>query len=140
MNKPVYALSIKQPWAWLICKGYKDIENRDWKAPVKYYGERIYIHASLSKSEMTGDILGWIVERLNYGQKEALFSGMREGKVSLGFIIGEATLKYCVDSSASKWFVGKYGFVFADPVLYDKSIGCRGQLGFFKPEIREEVN
>lgn len=25
------ALSIKQPWAWLICAGYKDIENRNWK-------------------------------------------------------------------------------------------------------------
>lgn len=24
------ALSFKQPWAWLICAGYKDVENRDW--------------------------------------------------------------------------------------------------------------
>ena len=22
------ALSIRQPWAWLICSGYKDIENK----------------------------------------------------------------------------------------------------------------
>jgi len=137
MDKPVYALSIKQPWAWLICKGFKDIENRDWKAPVKYYGERIYIHASLSKSEMTGDILGWIAERLNYGQKEALFAGMREGKVNLGFIIGEATLTACVAQSESPWFVGKYGFVMAEPLLYDKPIPCRGKLGFFKPDIKE---
>ncbi len=24
------ALSLKQPWAWLVVKGYKDIENRSW--------------------------------------------------------------------------------------------------------------
>ena len=24
------ALSIMQPWAWLICAGHKDIENRSW--------------------------------------------------------------------------------------------------------------
>ena len=23
-------LSIRQPWAWLIVNGYKDIENRTW--------------------------------------------------------------------------------------------------------------
>lgn len=25
------ALSIRQPWAWLIINAGKDIENRDWK-------------------------------------------------------------------------------------------------------------
>jgi hypothetical protein len=29
MNKPK-AISICQPWAWLIVNGYKDIENRIW--------------------------------------------------------------------------------------------------------------
>lgn len=113
MNKPVYALSIKQPWA------------------------RIYIHASLSKSEMVGDILGWIVERLNYGQKEAFFKAMQVGKVNLGFIIGEATITDCVTQSSSPWFVGKYSFLFRDPVLYGNPIPCKGKLGFFKPDLTE---
>lgn len=25
------ALSIKQPWAWLVSEGYKGVENRTWK-------------------------------------------------------------------------------------------------------------
>ncbi|AWI90326.1 hypothetical protein C0214_19955 [Methylobacterium sp. DM1] len=29
--KAVKALSIMQPWAWLIVNGHKDIENRDWR-------------------------------------------------------------------------------------------------------------
>lgn len=28
---PTIALSIRQPWAWLIAHGFKDFENRDWK-------------------------------------------------------------------------------------------------------------
>jgi|GEM_PF-3784742 len=40
------AISIKQPWAYLICTGIKDIENRTWKCPEKYIGQRVYVHAS----------------------------------------------------------------------------------------------
>ncbi len=39
------ALSIQQPWAWLILHGGKDIENRSWKLPKAMVGQRIYIHA-----------------------------------------------------------------------------------------------
>ena len=37
------ALSIRQPWAWLILHGGKDIENRDWAT--RFRG-RVLIHAS----------------------------------------------------------------------------------------------
>lgn len=37
------ALSIRQPWAWLIVNGFKDIENRSWDT--KYRG-LVLIHAS----------------------------------------------------------------------------------------------
>ena len=40
------AISIKQPWAYLIASGIKDIENRTWKCPEKYIGTRVLIHAS----------------------------------------------------------------------------------------------
>jgi ASCH domain len=36
------ALSIRQPWAWLILHGGKDVENRVW--PTTYRG-RLWIHA-----------------------------------------------------------------------------------------------
>ncbi|NBF09766.1 ASCH domain-containing protein [Pseudomonas sp. Fl4BN1] len=37
------ALSIRQPWAWLIIHGGKDVENRSWHT--KYRG-RFLVHAS----------------------------------------------------------------------------------------------
>ncbi|HTV55212.1 MAG TPA: ASCH domain-containing protein, partial [Terriglobia bacterium] len=38
------ALSIRQPWAWLIVNGFKPIENRSWNTNFR---GRILIHASL---------------------------------------------------------------------------------------------
>ena len=37
------ALSIRQPWAWLIVNGYKPVENRTWNTKVRGL---ILIHAS----------------------------------------------------------------------------------------------
>ena len=37
------ALSIRQPWAWLILNAGKDIENRSWYTSVR---GRVLIHAS----------------------------------------------------------------------------------------------
>src|SRR5215472_1457845 len=36
------ALSVRQPWAWLIVNGYKPVENRNWLT--KFRG-RLLIHA-----------------------------------------------------------------------------------------------
>src|SRR5215469_1004280 len=30
-SRPLYALSIRQPWAWCIATQHKDVENRSWK-------------------------------------------------------------------------------------------------------------
>lgn len=45
-------ISVKQPWAYLICSGVKDIENRTWPCPKKYIGKRVLIHASAVPIEM----------------------------------------------------------------------------------------
>lgn len=39
-------ISINQPWASLIVHGIKDIENRTWRCPQKYIGQRVLIYAS----------------------------------------------------------------------------------------------
>ncbi len=142
-----YALSIKQPWGFLICAGYKDIENRDWKIgrnprhgpyssrDVDNFSiplpSRIYVHAGKTMDLTAGE---FIAERLNRLQALELANAIRTG-LSLGAIIGEVDITGCVTVSKSPWFVGKYGFVLSHPVLYDKPIPCRGQLGFFEPDI-----
>lgn len=67
------AISIKQPWAWLIANGYQTVENRKW-----YTGHRgdILIHASKSKKDLERDIeyvrqvfkIGIDPEQLSFGK------------------------------------------------------------------------
>jgi len=116
----VKALSIRQPYAWLIVNGFKDVENRDW--PTKFRG-RVLIHAGVTypKREYADDAE-------DYAASYAIKFPAREEMI--GGIVGVATIVDCVTASDSKWFMGKYGFVLADakPLPF---VPCKGQLNFF---------
>lgn len=113
------ALSILQPWAWLIVHGYKDIENRNWKTAFR---GRILIHAGKRWGREQKDDLEWI--RQNFPTIPLPDS------FELGGIVGAATVTDCVDQSSSRWFFGEYGFVLAEPATCG-FVPWRGQLGFF---------
>lgn len=120
------ALSIKQPWAWLIVAGYKDIENRNW--PTKFRG-RIYVHVG-KRFDNLG--LAWLIDK-GMAPIDALL--LHSNRIPRGAIIGEVDIVDCVEHSKSPWFVGPYGFVLANPTLYDQAIPSKGRLGFFDPKI-----
>lgn len=115
----VLALSVKQPWAWLITEGYKDIENRNW--PTTYRG-RVYIHAS-----MTMDLGGYDLVRKHF--PGIIMPGKYEFKG--GGIVGRTTIAGCVERSSSPWFQGPYGWVLKDSVKLELK-NHKGQLRFFK--------
>lgn len=117
------ALSIRQPWAWMILNAGKDIENRDW--PTARRG-RFLIHASKGMTraeyENATDPL-WA----NGGRTIDLppFEDLQRGG-----IVGEAEIVDCVTASESPWFNGTFGFVLRDPKPLP-FIQYKGQLGFF---------
>lgn len=120
-------LSVRQPWAWLIVAGYKDVENRKWATSFR---GKVYIHAS-KIFDRTGLILitsGCM--NINQDIRDAVC----HESWTLGAIIGEVKIVDCVAQSDSPWFKGPYGFVLESPVLYERPIPCRGKLGFFEPE------
>ncbi len=124
------ALSIKQPWAWLIVHGFKDVENRGW--PTKFRG-RIYVHASSQWDTASGHRTALRLLGRECGQEEAQAKWLqmqRDGKP--GCIVGEVDIVDCVTSSRSPWFAGTYGFVLANPVAYEQPVPCRSGLGFFE--------
>ncbi|MDO8934199.1 MAG: ASCH domain-containing protein [Rhodocyclaceae bacterium] len=117
-------LSIRQPWAWLIVNGHKDIENRTWATQFR---GRLLIHAGKVPDKWAeADYLSC---EENHGIKIPR-------DLPLGGIVGEATIIDCVDVSDSPWFLGPFGFVLCDqkPLLF---VPLRGRLGFFNvaPEI-----
>jgi hypothetical protein len=125
----VKALSIRQPWAWLIVAGYKDVENRKWATDFK---GRIYIHASRT---LDRDALVYLTSQCMKINQDVRDVVRKQNSWTLGAIIGEVEITDCVMRSDSPWFSGPYGFVLKNPILYEKSIACRGKLGFFKPDI-----
>ena len=114
------ALSIRQPWAWLVVNGYKDIENRTWSTAFR---GRIYVHAG---QRMVADDYP---EQREYLARAGI---VIPTELPRGAIVGEVTITGCSSSSGSPWFCVPYGSTLDDPVAYEQPVPCRGQLGFFK--------
>lgn len=145
-------LSIKQPWAYLICAGIKDIENRGWKCPEKYIGQRVLIHASAKE-------VGYFNNILNFDQLRAVLVkhesfSMFRSKLQYGAIIGSVEIADCVINHESIWaertetaYLGKltiqcqqpiYNWVLKNPILFDKPIlNVKGKLRFWESEYEE---
>jgi hypothetical protein len=121
------ALSIRQPYAWLIARGIKDIENRDW--PTTFRG-RVLIHAGLTypKRDYRDDAE-------SFGQQYGAYPAHDQ---MVGGIVGVATIVDCVQQSESKWFNGPFGFVMAN-AREIPFVPCKGALGFFDvhPDVAE---
>lgn len=120
------ALSIRQPWAWLIVNGFKDIENRRWNT--KYRG-KVLIHAS---SQLTKMEYQTAVE-LIFSIKPDIFLPSFE-ELQRGGIIGIATITGTCESSPSPWFFGPVGFQLRDgqPLPF---YPMRGRLSFFDTNL-----
>jgi hypothetical protein len=123
------ALSIRQPWAWLIVNGYKDIENRSW--PTKFRG-RALIHASKGMTRAEYDD---VEDYLMFGAAPSMAAINLPARESLerGGIVGVATITDCVPPArnTSPWHIeGAFGFQIADARLLP-FVECKGALGFF---------
>ena len=118
-------LSIRQPHAWAIIMGAKDIENRSWKS--NYCG-RLYIHAGMSERNETvvEDVTARVAKHLRIPVSAAREAYRVHREVGLGAIIGSVHMVGCATSYDSEWFDGDYGFILGDPQLFDVLIPCKG--------------
>lgn len=118
-------LSIRQPWAWAIIFGGKDVENRSWFTEFR---GRFLIHASKG---CTRDEYRAALCFMSRFDRRLSFNVPPLEVLQRGGVIGAATLVECVHSSASPWFVGEWGFMLAD-VQPLEFYACPGALGFFR--------
>jgi hypothetical protein len=123
------ALSIMQPWSWLIVNGHKAIENRDWSTSFR---GPVLIHAGKKIDNDADDCLR-VGSHPVTGRALQLALPTRW---ETGGIVGEAEIVGCVSQSNDPWFVGRHGFLIrnARPLPFQP---CRGALGFFVPELSE---
>jgi hypothetical protein len=99
-------LSVRQPDAWAIIAGFKDIENRWWPTNIR---GRIFIHAGKNKTQLQ--------EGMEYLQRKGVKRLPREEDLTFGAIIGSVEIVACVDKHRSKWRAKSvtFGFVLANP-------------------------
>lgn len=115
------ALSIKQPWAWLIIHGGKDIENRSWHT--KHRG-RFLVHASKGMTKF---------EYL-YAKRYAAEIGVKipaMQDLERGGIIGSVVLVDSVNSHDSPWYMGDKAFTLSRPSPLT-FMPMTGRLNFFE--------
>lgn len=115
------ALSIRQPWAWLIVAGHKDVENRDWATG---YRGPFLVHAGKALTlDYWEEVSTWV-------QMEFGIQVPEPDALPLGGIVGVAQLAGCVQHSESRWFAGPHGLLVRDarPLPF---VPWRGMLSFF---------
>lgn len=120
-------LSVRQPWAWAIIFGGKDIENRYWKT--KYRGPLV-IHASANRNKQYFE---WSKEDMEIFHCVSKIPAFEE--YDRGMIIGTVDLIDCVTETDSVWYQGKiiggkenFGWVLANPCPV-KPVPFKGMLG-----------
>jgi hypothetical protein len=117
------AISIRQPYAWLVVTGKKDIENRPWNT---HHRGPLAIHAGL--------------KRLPENDLEEIARAYRmripEQELRRGGIIGVVDVVDVVTSHKSKWFEGPYGWVLRN-ARRTQFLPITGRLGFIQVDERK---
>jgi len=119
------ALSIKQPYADLIVDGHKNLENREWSPPPKYFGKPILIHAGRQFYVNATDHDDYAQ---HYGIPDSNQT-QRGGFIGWGILEKVITVQELAPEYVS-WFEGEFGFVFTHVQRID-FIEAKGRLNFF---------
>lgn len=112
----VPVLTVRQPWAFLIMAGHKDVENRTWRTA---HRGRIAIHAARNV-----DLSGYeMAERLGLEVPDDL---------PVGMVLGTVRLRFVVDDSESPWATpGCWHWCLESPRAV-RPFPARGQMGLWK--------
>jgi hypothetical protein len=124
-------LSVRQPEAWLIVHGLKDVENRSWATA---HRGPILIHASAAK--MTA--ANWLFLRETCADYD--LPAPSSSDVHTGGIVGSAYLADILVESESEWWDGEslaWLLPYSLPIAF---IPCKGRLGLWEHPAPDGVD
>ena len=138
-------ITVKQPWAWLIIEGVKDIENRTW--PTKFRG-RVLIHAA-AKPWTWQSLLKYLTPAMKSVFDKGGASRTWLDCLTKGKIIGSVEIVDCVINHPSVWAEKSqlsenaddgwlyfdhptYNWVLANPIKFPEPIPAKGKLSFWE--------
>lgn len=113
------ALTVRQPWAWALVTGRKDVENRSW-----YTEHRglLWIHASTKPADPNA--IAWIRARFPHISVPNHYA--------TGALVGNVTLTDCAVRSESVWYVQpNYAWLVTDGFALRAPVPMRGKQGLW---------
>jgi hypothetical protein len=123
----VKALSIRQPWAELIIRGIKDVENRSWST--EHRGP-LAIHAART----FGLNLDAPEERKEYEYLRDEY-GIDKDALVFGALVGTVEVIEVTKQVKSKWHLqGNWGWYLKNAKRLEKPVSMRGMPGLFEVE------
>jgi len=117
------ALSLHQPWAWLVAGGLKDVENRPWRT---WYRGLLAIRATRDQGP------SYYAEAVR--QIAEISPGLAlpdRRQLAYGSVIGLVNVRGCERQSESPWFWGPWGWALIWARRIDEPVACRGQRGIW---------
>lgn len=116
------AISIKQPWAYLLANGIKTVENRSWNT--KFRGQ-VFIHAGQSVDKEGYVVAKKICDKLGVHLPHYI-------EMPTGGLVGVMTIVDVVDKRPrDPFFFGPKGFVVEDAHPID-FVQMPGRLSLFE--------
>ena len=123
------AISVRQPWAWMIIHAGKNIENRSWYTNIR---GRVLIHAAKGMTRTEWENAVYDAQTICGIPTDVLKDGCEFDQLQCGGIIGSVEIVGCVKGKHSCWHAaGQWGFVLRDPKPMP-FVPWKGQLGFFE--------
>eukprot|EP00931_Biecheleriopsis_adriatica_P118700 TRINITY_DN94043_c0_g1_i1.p1 TRINITY_DN94043_c0_g1~~TRINITY_DN94043_c0_g1_i1.p1 ORF type:complete len:387 (-),score=64.21 TRINITY_DN94043_c0_g1_i1:38-1198(-) len=129
-NEPLRALSVRQPHAFAIMCGEKQIENRTWRPKLKLPAY-IALHASGASSSKSLEEETVVYKRL----AEAGVKLPDKASLPLGSLLGIACIDACLpplDHNQGWALAGHYRWSISKVLPLPDAIPCPGQLGLWK--------
>ena len=119
MDQKLRCLSVRQPWAWAIVNGLKDIENRSWST--EYRGP-IVIHAGTNRT---------VARRLLKNVDAALPTITLAYGALIGMVEVTDVLPLTAELESDSWAWGPFCWRLASPRRFKDPIPAKGQLNLY---------
>lgn len=124
------ALTLYQPWGWLMVHHMKRIENRGWKPPAWIIGERIYVHQGKK----------WDADGAEYIRDQLGGFEVWPPLARAVGVLGSFRIDGCLDkdrgdkppAGQDRWFFGPYGWLTSEPRALRTVVQWRGALSLWK--------
>jgi activating signal cointegrator 1 len=122
--KMMPAISLWQPWASFIAIGAKPYETRHWRAPLRFVGLRIAIHAAKHPVQKDDRIWWYHIA----GPSAPLPLG---AFVCTAILRSVSPTNLVPDDEFGDYGVGRFAWKLEDPQPFDPPIPAKGAQGFW---------